>query len=62
LELPAKSRFVISEKGATETAFPIHETNYPSVIPEPFLLIFRTSHIVTALHDQMLRIACNRWL
>ena len=50
LHLPAKLRFVIPEDGDTETAFPINETSYPSADPESFLLIVRTSHIVTAVH------------
>jgi hypothetical protein len=48
LQLPTEPRFRVSEQGAAETAFPVHETGNPSLDPESFLLIFRTSHIVTA--------------
>ena len=41
---------VIPEDGDAETAFPINETSYPSADPESFLLIVRTSHVVTAVH------------
>jgi hypothetical protein len=50
LHLPVKSRLTIPEDGETETTFPINETSYPSADPESFLLIVRTSHIVTAVH------------
>src|ERR1022692_949998 len=58
LHLPAKCRFVISEDGDTETAFPIDKTSYPSADPESFLLIVRTSHIVTAVHTATIQTSC----
>jgi hypothetical protein len=36
---------------AAETALAIYKTDDPSFSPESFLLIFRTSHIVTDRHD-----------
>jgi len=60
LYLPAKLRFVIPEDGDTKTAFPINETSYPSVDPESFLLIVRTSHIVTAFHTATIQNSCIR--
>jgi hypothetical protein len=52
--LPAQSHLVIAIDGAAETAFPINEPNDPSSGREPFLLVFRTSHIVTAVHHSTL--------
>src|SRR5260370_40583536 len=47
--LARELRFVIPEDGEAESAFPINETSYPSADPESFLLIVRTSHVVTAV-------------
>ncbi len=59
LYLPAKLRFVIPEDGDAKAAFPINETSYPSVDPESFLLIVRTSHIVTAVHTPTIQKAVS---
>jgi hypothetical protein len=56
--LPEKLRFVIPEDGDAETAFPINETSYPSADPESFLLIVRTSHVVTAVHTATIQRGC----
>jgi hypothetical protein len=58
LYLPAKLRFVIPEDRDAEAAFPIDETSYPSADPESFLLIVRTSHIVTAAHAVTIQKGC----
>lgn len=58
LHLPVKLRLVIPEDGDTETALPIDETSYPSADPESFLLIVRTSHIVTAVHAATIQSSC----
>ena len=50
LHLPSESHRALSEDGGAETAFPIHETHQPTDGGEPFLLIVRTPHIVTATH------------
>src|SRR5206468_10325978 len=49
--LPSKSHLAASIDGTAEAAFPIHEPHDPSVGRESFLLVFRTPHIVTAMHD-----------
>jgi hypothetical protein len=59
LYLPTERRLGVPENGAAETAFPIHETNDPSVIREHFLLIFRTSSIVTWVHNVTVQTSCD---
>lgn len=59
LNLPSKSHRTISEDGAAEAAFPINETHRPSYDAEPFLLVFRTLCIVTAMHAFTLNIGCD---
>jgi hypothetical protein len=59
LHLLAESRLPVSKEKATETTLPIYETDDPSVIPESFLLVFRTSHIVTAIHWETVQTCCN---
>jgi hypothetical protein len=48
--LPSKSHLAASIDGTAEAAFPIHEPHDPSYGRESFLLVFRTPHIVTAMH------------
>ena len=52
LHLPSEPHRALPVDGDAETAFPIDETHQPSDGDEPFLLIARTSHIVTATHGQ----------
>jgi hypothetical protein len=58
LHLPMKLRSAIPEDGDAKTAFPIDETSYPSAGPESFLLIVRTSHVVTAVHSMKIPNGC----
>ena len=44
--------------GTLKQPFPINETSYPSADPESFLLIVRTSHIVTAVHTATIQNGC----
>ena len=50
LYLPAEGHRAVPDDGAAEAAFPIDETHQPTYGGEPFLLIVRTPHIVTAAH------------
>ena len=59
LYLPANRHAAVSIDGTTETAFSINETDSPSAVKGSFLLIVRTSHIVTAVHYQTIQIGCN---
>jgi hypothetical protein len=52
--LPAEPHRGTSIDRAAETTFAIDGTNYPSDGREPFLLVFRTSHVVTAVHEPTL--------
>ena len=49
--LPAKPHRWTAPDGNAETAFTIREPHDPSEGREPFLLVFRTAHIVTAGHQ-----------
>jgi hypothetical protein len=59
LYLPADSAASIPKDRAAKTPFPIHETHNPSYVPESFLLITRTSHIVTDHHMVTVQTACD---
>jgi hypothetical protein len=48
--LPTKRHLAIPVDGAAEAALSIHEPHDPSDGREPFLLVFRTLHVVTASH------------
>ena len=50
LHLPSESHRASTEDGDAEAALPIDETHQPSGGEEPFLLVFRTHRIVTAVH------------
>ena len=50
LDLPSQSHRGVAEDGAAEAALSVNETHEPSSREEPFLLVFRTPHIVTAVH------------
>ena len=50
LHLPTERRPGVPKDRAAETALSIDEPHNPSEVPEPFLLVFRTSHIVTQPH------------
>jgi hypothetical protein len=58
LQLPAERRLSVSVDGTAETAFPIHKTGNPSSDPESFLLVFRTSHVVTVAHLPTIQTGC----
>jgi hypothetical protein len=58
LQLPAEASLRIAEERTAETAFPIHKTGNPSLDPESFLLVFRTSHIFTEAHKRTLQTGC----
>ncbi len=49
-DLPSQRHLAAPVDGAAEATFPIHEPHDPSDGRESFLLVFRTSHIVTAVH------------
>jgi hypothetical protein len=50
LNLPSDAHRAIAKDGTAETTFPIDEAHEPSGRVEPFLLVFRTLRIVTAVH------------
>jgi hypothetical protein len=58
LNLPAELRRRVSNDWAATAAVSIYETNNPSVVPESFLLVFRTSHIVTGWHAVTVPTGC----
>jgi hypothetical protein len=51
LNLPAHRHNPITKDRATKAALSVYESHDPSVAPESFLLIVRTSHIVTVIHE-----------
>ena len=55
LYLPAESCLGAAMEWAAEAALSIDKTDYPSVVAESFLLIVRTSHIVTFIHAPTIR-------
>ena len=59
LYLPTERRPGILKDRAAEAALSIDKPLDPSEVREPFLLVFRTSHIVTGSHGSTLRTACN---
>src|SRR5438105_3200206 len=59
LYLPAEGHRAVPDDGAAEAAFSIDETHQPTYGGEPFLLVFRTPHIVTAVHRQTLQRGCD---
>ena len=59
LDLPAEDHRTVPDDGAAEAAFSIDESHQPTYGGEPFLLVFRTPHIVTAAHGQTLRRGCD---
>ena len=58
LDLPVKPHASVAKDRTAEAALSIHETDDPSLVQEPFLLIFRISHIVTAAHQPVLQQRC----
>ena len=56
LHLPSEGHRAVSEDGRAEAAFPIYETHQPCTGEEPFLLVFRTPHIFTDVHDHTLKL------
>ena len=58
LHLPTNRHAAVPIDGAAKTAFPIDETYSPSAAIGSFLLIVRTSHIVTAVHSQTIHNGC----
>lgn len=59
LDLPAELGLGVLKERTAETALSIDEPDDPSRIPESFLLVFRTTHIVTAGHVGTLQTTCN---
>jgi hypothetical protein len=59
LHLPALSHNSVAEDGAAKATLTIHESHDPSGIEESFLLVFRTTHIVTAFHIPTVQMSCN---
>ena len=55
LHLPAEGHRAVPEDGDAEAAFPINESHQPSDGGEPFLLVFRTPCVVTAIHAVTLK-------
>lgn len=51
LHLPSQRHHTVPKDWAAKAAFPVHETDNPSYGPESFLLVLRTSHVVTAVHS-----------
>ena len=43
----------LADEADREASFSVYETNNPALLPQPFLLVFRTARIVT-VHDRSL--------
>jgi hypothetical protein len=58
LDLPAHRHASVAKDRTAEIALSIDETDDPSLVQESFLLVFRISHFVTAVHGEVTQRGC----
>ena len=58
LNLPVQRHASVAKDWTAEAALSVDEADDPSLVQESFLLIFRISHIVTAVHIAVLQRCC----
>ncbi len=58
LDLPVERHASVAKDRTAKAALSVDETDDPSLVQESFLLIFRISHIVTAVHGTVLQQRC----